>query len=506
MRKKLLFILLFSILQAGYGQYGFLELPQIWLRADTLSEQSHVWSNITGTGNDARFSGETPVFSSRKLNYHKALSFSGAQPIIVPSYHFTSKDLTVIIVYSVPDSLDECGLWQVQRDSTSRLGLTTQHILSESSEIRYIDSNKTGVIINTLSQHWRNLSLVGFVKDIQIGFGDDFAGTVAEFLLFDKKLSKEQVTGWASYLAVKYGVTLYDMPYFSSDSIMVWNNFEEFSFAIIGLGRDMKTDLHQRQTEGLEGKIVFGINTPVSCNETHPDAIAEGDYLLWGFDAQGVTNPQDLILFDDVTFTAYGNGLLQRTGTTASSYSTFIQVDASQWQSPKMDYKLLIDREGTGEFEHIEIYAPDSITSDSILCFSNVYWDTDNNGFDRFCFAALPNIQPRSLTSDENDTEEESNPNKSANQQINNSIITPLGNKYELYPNPNRGSYIVSAELKKPASVEVTVYTSDGKLLKREVKANGLSYRFSGFISTPGNYLVEIRSSGESKIFKMIVQ
>ena len=514
MKKHLLFLSLFSILLSTHGQYGFLELPQIWLRSDSISEQEHRWRDMTENGYNARFSGETPVFTPHKLNYHQALRFSGSSPVTIPHYHFTSKDLTVIIVYAVRDSLNECGLWQAKRDSVKRLGLTTQHILAENLKIRYADSNKQGVVINTLTQHWKEMPYIGFVGDVQLGFGNEFEGAVAEFLLFEKRLSKEQVTGWASYLAVKYGVTLYDMPYLSSDSVMVWNNFKDYSFAVFGLGRDTKTGLHQRQSCGMEEKIVFGIDSPVLCNETHPETMTEGDYLIWGFDSLGLNNPQELVILDDISVTAYAGGLLQRTGAIASAYPIFLKIDVTQWQSPKEDYKLLIDRSGSGEFnvEYLDIYEPDSLISDSILYFGNIRWDTDGNGFDRFCFATLSNITTLRLTelSNGENLDNETNPNNSTNQQLNKSttetFISPKGNRYQLYPNPNNGSYTVAVRLQKPASVEVTACTAEGKLLRKETGTNSASYQFSGFISTPGQYLIEVKSAGEGKVFKMVVQ
>ena len=67
-------------------------------------------------------------------------------------------------------------------------------------------------------------------------YGEDFSDTV--------------LYQWCSYLAVKYGVTLRETPYRSSDGTLTWplDSLRQFSGSVIGIGRDDRFGLYQRQS------------------------------------------------------------------------------------------------------------------------------------------------------------------------------------------------------------------------------------------------------------------
>jgi len=76
---------------------------------------------------------------------------------------------------------------------------------------------------------------------------------------------------------------------------------------------------------------------------------------------------------------------------------------------------------------------------------------------------------------------------------------------YNVYPNPASGTYHIAADLPKEASIRVRLYTATGSLLS-EWKGNGKKrYLFDGYLSTQGNYIVEIETVYGVKDFKLTI-
>ena len=190
-----------------------------------------------------------------------------------------------------------------------------------------------------------------------------------------------------------------------------------------------------------------------------------------------------------------------------------MQMNASGWDGDSSRYYLMMDRSGSGNYplSATEFYAPNYVDTNGILYFSGIYWDSDLNGMDMFCFAYIEAdslIVNKNLVSGGNgtissltnqNTDEGKGALENANEQSS-------GNSYSLYPNPNKGTFKLTIHYVKAADVTVKILSSEGKILRVMEGKEQQDYEFEGHVSVKGHYLIELQSAVENKSFKMIVQ
>lgn len=503
--KKILILcsILLSAIYYCNSQSETLVWPDVWLKSEASYLKGKTWSDISGHGHHAIHSGQTPDY----LNFNPALVLKGGDEVDIPEITFNSRNVTTMLVYKVDDAMTEQGLWQLKQENGLQLGLTSRRILNSNSEITYENINREGGVINSLSQSWDS-SGKGSIK---IGHYDNilFNGLLAEFLFFDSSVPQESLLCWASYLAIKYGVTLIESDYFSSTGEKIWDYETDkiYSASIIGLGKDSLPGLDQRQSMGMNGKMVFGLGDYYRTNEMNPNRMNEGDFLIIGNEKLSFDQTENMTIEGNLV-EVYGKSLVKVHGQTASGFSTFLKMDISDWEVVADEVRLVIDRSGSGDFsgKKLEYYVPTRIDSAGIVYFHDIKWDIDGNGKDLFCFIV---DKAEEMVADEILTDEPQK--KITTQEQAERLSLSLSDResreseYLLYPNPNYGQYTLMIRYPEIRDVVIKLLTIEGKVL-REMNGKGNSdYRFEGEVSTRGQYLFEIESGGEKKNMKMIV-
>ncbi len=513
--KKIISLLMVLLPVLIFGQTFFQPQPKIWLRADSIQTTDIQWRDVSGNHIPAII-GDVQLFQQLSyLNYNRSVAFTDIQTIFIDSLLLDNKDMTVIIVYKTDSLEEEQSLWKLAADTHS-VGLTTQKINGTDISIKYKQNNKQGVIINSLTQSIEMTDSV-YYSSFQIGNGYDESlnGKVSEFLFFNRKLSNPEIIQQMSYLAVKYGVTLQKTDYLASDSTTIWNYTQnpDYSAFVLGIGRDDVMGLYQKQSMGVNDQLIIGLGAEYNTNEINPNQIPNKTFMIVGLDSTCMGTAYQLEIGTGEVFNAYGKGLFQATGINISNYLSFVKVDASKWTGNLLDYKLFLDGSGLGTYlpQNIVLFYPDSLTTDSMLCFFNVQWDLNGSGTDYFCFVGLSEenterlteVNPQIKTVGENPIQ---NQNQNGSQNNQNTSTSILGNRYGLYPNPTKDNFTVFAEYTKATDVEVTLFSVDGKKLQTWTGNGNATYKFTGTQTIPGNYLIEIKSEKETKTFKMIVQ
>jgi hypothetical protein len=115
------------------------------------------------------------------------------------------------------------------------------------------------------------------------GTGQYFAGDIAEFIYYGARaLTVAEINRVESYLATKYGITLYQTPaqnYTSANSTTVFaatSTHNAYDYDIAGLGYDDASDLIQQQSRSNNSD---GLVTMIDTG-----GLSEGDWLIWGND------------------------------------------------------------------------------------------------------------------------------------------------------------------------------------------------------------------------------
>lgn len=504
MKRQAIIIAMLYIAMSGTG-YAQPAEPALWLRADQMGDDRHLWHDISGNGYDAAFITDSLRTADSLLNFNPAYYFSNTA-LVIPPVAVTEQANTVIVVYQA-DTVEqgEMPVWSFQADSAHVLALTTNRIANSGSTILYADSASPFRIVNSLTQLWRRRGMPDTLYcSGTVGRNDtsSLTGRVAELLLLpgSDEFSDTSLYQWCSYLAVKYGVTLNGSPYISSAGDVLWpgDSLSGFSVNIIGIGRDDFFGLHQKQSEMRDGMLTIALGTIAEANALNGDTFADGSFLMVGCGTDGFGTSTELYLDNDLTVIRYGNAMVKAIGGDISQKPTTLRVDASAWSDSLDGYVLLIDRSGSGDFllENLEVFFPTEIdTASRSLLFSDVRWDTDGNGSDRFCFAQMT-LMDLSAVAEQ----------RGAVLENGGTDGGETDGQYTLYPNPNGGHFVLEVTYPDATPVTVRIYSADGKFVKAMTRGVAFCHRIEGDISGKGQYMLEIISDEERNLVKMVVQ
>ncbi len=141
-----------------------------------------------------------------------------------------------------------------------------------------------------------------------------FAGDIAEIVVYPNALASAERERVESYLALKYGITL-SHDYRSSTNAVLWVVGEGYDNDIAGVGRDAVWPLDQRiarsSSAGGALRVTMALEDNFTAEQTAPArtvAAADGDFTLWGDNGA------------PTTFTAQVNGLSTSTQRLARVY------------------------------------------------------------------------------------------------------------------------------------------------------------------------------------------
>ena len=533
-RKLYLIVSLFVVIVTT--AYSQIQHPTAWLRADSAVLNAPSWVDVSGNGLNATPSSGTLPAAFSRMNFNKCFEVGGTETFTLPLGFNDSRQSDVFVVYETYDTANENALWKVQLDTAKRIGQTTQRILNDNGQITYDTANRLKPVINYLAQSWRTPEVCAPTLTLCTADSLPLYGRIAEAMYFDRRISDTAVIQWISYLAVKYGVTLAQTDYLDSRHNVIWDytHYPDYCASIAGLGRDDSVGLYQKQTYFADGQMIIGIvetqnfaSLQTGNNEDNPAFIADGDFIIFGMDGI-LPTVSEIYTQSGETYEVIGRSMVQVTGN-AHIYGTFILLDtavvetchgASLQEGPV----LLIDRSGTGEFPAGETEQVQSTGLDSLghYIYSNVHWDTDQNGRDFFCFAmtmldTMETPKALAVNGGGENAETQNNRETDGRRDAKFCVSTDLGSattlkngsskspQYHLLPNPNHGNFTVEIAYPEAQDVTVTVYDSDGRLLLTMNGKGQYAYRFKNSVPTAGHYLIDIASDLEHKILKMIV-
>lgn len=134
-----------------------------------------------------------------------------------------------------------------------------------------------------------NVNLADSRRNLRIG-GDNnwgaFSGQLNEVLVYEDKLTNEQMDRVETYFAVKYGNTYANgtKNYKNSAGTIVWNATTNNGYHsnIAGIANDGA--LHQKQSWSMNpGKqVLIGVGTLANTNAANAASVPSGEYLIWG--------------------------------------------------------------------------------------------------------------------------------------------------------------------------------------------------------------------------------
>ncbi|NOQ25415.1 MAG: T9SS type A sorting domain-containing protein [Bacteroidales bacterium] len=376
--------------------------PEVWLRADQFDENVDYWTDLSGNNFHAEPSDSFLLNTNGLINYNKAISFDGINDkLTIPFNTSNSTQLTIISVYHSKGTLTERGIWSTNINKDQDVMLSTQRAKGPQSIVKYSEGNMNFPVINTTSQFWGESTSGNPNTTITLGSGNPedldiqtFAGNIAEFMVFDRLVGGVELQILQSYLSIKYGAPLLFTDYLSSAGNVIWNfeENEEYSFSIAGIGRDDGFSLYQKQSSytGEPDLLTIGVGEIAESNDANTSSISKSDFLLWG------DNGKELKL-EEISDEIYPyklpvldrKWLMSATGNLTYNLLTQIKLNVKDLLNDPPQCYLVIDKSGIGDFSGQNIiYVPaNKISDDGYAYFDNIQWDTDKSGTDIFTFS-----------------------------------------------------------------------------------------------------------------------
>lgn len=455
---------------------------------------------------------ETEPDSALLLNFHVVKSFGGdILPLAYPYDISVTSRLTVIVVFHSFDTLEECGVWSVSQGGKQVTGLTDRRLMRPQSEYEYPVKRRGIPLINTSVQSFSKLRGKSFGNEFVLGSSlldsteSLFRGAIAECYVFDRYMKKGEALKIETYLALKYGITLIESDYVSSGDVVLWDYSKNglYSNGIAGLGKDSVLGLEQKQGSSSEEPdlMTIYVGEISERNSDNLQAMAEHHYLVWGHDNGSLFCDVD----SDQDYPLMGRSwLVQSTHSAGNPFSTTVRLRVSDYPDSTLQYYLVIDRSGRGDFgsQSVEYLRQSGVDTLGYVYFSEVVWDLDGSGTDAFTFSCKKEIEEQEDFSDTLFADKEY---KQRRFPLQGSLSELVDSYYQLYPNPTTGNYRLLAELPSAVPIVVRVYTMQGSLLKTWQGEGRQQYLFEDYLQTQGNYVIEVETEYERRAFNLVV-
>ncbi len=328
---------------------------QLWLRADagtnttTNGDPITSWIDQSGNGNDAS-SGTSPNFNSINNNFNPSINFDASNSeflTIANDANLDTEEHAVFVIGTLSTGSGSYAPFIVKTGTynwADGWGITRNNSDTETQYFRHGWNSGNNSISRTITNdvpfihtaftdatnydYFLNLtpstsqtkpaSALNTVDELYLGASPDGAGTgtqdylngtISETIVFSSALSIAERERVASYLAIKYGITLSNTgggtngDYIRADGTNIWDasDYSSYHNDVAGIGRDDDGCFSQKQSSSANSDdiLTVGLGSVANSNAENVNSFTEnGDYFIWGNDnastlqGDNVTNDQ----------------------------------------------------------------------------------------------------------------------------------------------------------------------------------------------------------------------
>ena len=359
-----------------------------WLVADTLAGKSSLSSRIPGKPS---LSIPNPQ-NFGWINHRPSLIINGTNSLSVNLGQEDMNKATFFTVYQARDTNKDQLIWTVDKNQKTSLVLTTDRVadLEDYRYMNFTDLTPATPKINIygqlkskdsleITQQFWNIGQIPASPQLPVRI---FSGLMPELIAFNRVLDREERLKVASYLALKYGITLTEPggTYLNSRGGIIWNGeaAPTYHHNIAGIGRD--------NASGWSQKIAGSSNSPQLLSVSVVAEPENNQFLLWGDNDLPLTPAAKLpgmpvLLKKKWLLTPYGNNPV---------WETKIVLDTKQIYAAmpvKPVYWMLIDSSGIGDFfsPGIQYLKMDKLDEQGFAHFK-VSWKKNKTGKSIFTF------------------------------------------------------------------------------------------------------------------------
>lgn len=240
---------------------GNVQEPFFWIKSKNNGD-SYYWENVTKK--DATVSGRKQKGAA--FNFNPSITFDATQDSLILPLGIDSKTRqTFFLVYKVEDSSKEQFLWTIN-DPEKIVSIATNKRLADLKKY-YYQSYNDKIKLQKANIHFFQQNITDSIakaKTLTIGLKskfqnlppEEFTGNISEILVYNRVLSGIETQKVASYLAIKYGISLSQFEiknYLNSLGQTIWDidKHEGFESSITGVGRDDASGLLQPKSSNM---------------------------------------------------------------------------------------------------------------------------------------------------------------------------------------------------------------------------------------------------------------
>ena len=305
-----------------------------------------------------------------------------------------------------------------------------------------------------------------------------------------------------TYLAIKYGITLFEMDYTDSKGNILWNYKENKAYnnSVAGIGYDSLLGVFQKQAAGTGGtdELKIACNKLYIANSENPSVINDGDIVIWGHNGQCLNDiDDDTFSVDRIHYLSKRIWKIQFNGNTSRQLPLKIILDGSKIDSAGT-IVLAVSQGKVASFDidSTELYYPDSIDTNNLYYYSNISWDNDSTGFDYFTFQVLQETLLFSLRPD--GTSE--NRNNDSQDNIEDKI------KFNVFPNPASDAFTVEIYFPDTLKARITISDLNGKVIaEKELNICG-NYTCQQSLKESGCYVVTLEAASVRRSQRIVIK
>ncbi|MEC5395398.1 T9SS type A sorting domain-containing protein [Bergeyella sp. RCAD1439] len=360
--KSILLALGLGCFSLSFGQEVYpagVEQPLLWLKTKTTQDELLLEEVKTG-----KVWAKQSKHQAENINWNLSSAYSG---FVQSGFDLTKEQaeaVSLFIVYHQKSNESEEFLWHLSEKQTPKITATNQRLadLGLKKYRAYPSSQAEAKVKIHYYQHYKPLEEEGQMYHWDLGKGvaglpaEVFSGAIAEVIFYDRVLSLVEMQQVASYLAVKYGVSLNQLEYknyYNSQGKVIWDYKEHKNFNqnITALGRDDKGNLLQPKSQNSNSEKLVAM----ALQPLEPSEIPNDYFVFWSdnggglrFKKQAEGQPNGIGRKWRLDYTATKEAKLH-TQLSLQNLEKETQDESKEQSQPKY-YWLVVDKEGQGNF------------------------------------------------------------------------------------------------------------------------------------------------------------
>ncbi|MFT3679263.1 MAG: T9SS type A sorting domain-containing protein [Ferruginibacter sp.] len=324
------------------------------------------------------------IVKPAELNYNPALFLSAPAQFSI-NLNQLQNSFSLFTVYQPADTTKEDCIWHFRRNNKTSLVLTTRRAadLESFRYMNFIDIERRNPKVNIYVQQKTDPGLLLSDFEWQLGAKpvspalpvSSFKGLLPEVIAYNRVLTAKERGQVASYLAIKYGITLTDPEavYYSSLGEEIWQgtDYPAYHRNIAGIARDDSSALLQKRSGSSNTPGLFTI----SANSILPN----NSFLLWGENGESFMPGKKLTGLPD---------MMQKKWLVVSNLTqdivTDLKVDTRQIDvkaDAKTVFWLAADSSGKGDFdfENTTFIRMNDLDENGTATFRDIGWVKGSN-------------------------------------------------------------------------------------------------------------------------------